>query len=77
MEKLTANIQRTKYPFSEGTDYYTIDQTGRVTRSVWDDVSEELHDEDGSQLYYFVMGGLLYFKWQSFPNVFKYQQVDF
>tara|TARA_R100000149_G_C5754346_1_gene62162 strand:- start:249 stop:485 length:237 start_codon:yes stop_codon:yes gene_type:complete len=78
MSKPTVNIQRTKYPFSEGTDYYTIDHSGRVTRSVWDDTSEEIHDENPSQLYYFVMGdGLLYFKWQSANNVYKYQQVDF
>ena len=77
MSKPTVFTQRTEYPFAEGTDYYTIDQTGRVTRSVWDDTSEEMHDEDGSGLYYFVMGGLLYFKWQAFPNVYRYQQVDF
>ena len=30
------------YPFSEGNDYYTIDN-GEVVWSCWDDVSEELH----------------------------------
>ena len=30
------------YPFSEGDDYYTI-ENGEVVWSCWDDVSEELH----------------------------------
>jgi len=77
MTKNTVDTQRTKYPFTEGTDYYIIDHSGRVHRSVWDDTSEEIHDENPSQLYYFVLGGLLYFKWQSNPNEYKYQQVDF
>jgi hypothetical protein len=34
-----------KYPFSEGDDYYTIDN-GKVVWSCWDDVSEELHTPD-------------------------------
>ena len=34
-----------KYPFSEGDDYYTIDN-GEVIWSCWDDVSEELHTPD-------------------------------
>ena len=77
MTKNTVNIQKTKYPFTEGSDYYLIDYSGRVHRSVWDDVSEELHDRDSSKIYYYVMGGLLYFKYQSNPNEYKYQQVDF
>lgn len=33
------------YPFSEGDDYYTIED-GQVVWSCWDDVSEELHTPD-------------------------------
>jgi len=34
-----------KYPFSEGDDYYTIED-GQVVWSCWDDVSEELYTPD-------------------------------
>ena len=30
------------FPFSEGDDYYTIEDN-EVVRSCWDDISEELH----------------------------------
>jgi hypothetical protein len=33
------------YPFSEGDDYYTIED-GDIVHSCWDDVSEELYTPD-------------------------------
>ena len=37
--------QKSKYPFEEGDDYYTIED-GKVVWSCWDDVSEEMHTPD-------------------------------
>ena len=34
-----------KYPFSEGDDYYTIED-GEVIFSCWDDISEQFHTSD-------------------------------
>jgi hypothetical protein len=34
-----------KYPFSEGDDYYTIED-GEVISSCWDDISEQWHTSD-------------------------------
>ena len=34
-----------KYPFSEGDDYYTIED-GDIVHSCWDDISEELYTPD-------------------------------
>lgn len=45
-------IQETvKYPFQEGDDYYTI-KDGHIVRSCWDDVSEEIYDDNPNQNYY-------------------------
>jgi hypothetical protein len=40
-----------KYPFSEGDDYYTIENY-TIVKSCWDDVSEELHDENPDREYF-------------------------
>lgn len=40
-----------KYPFSEGDDYWTIED-GVVTWSCWDYVSEELFDMNPSKKYF-------------------------
>lgn len=40
-----------EYPFKEGDDYYTIED-GDVIWSCWDDVSEDLHDEDPTKVYF-------------------------
>ena len=34
-----------KYPFNEGDDYYTIEGND-IVWSCWDEVSEEIHDEN-------------------------------
>ena len=36
---------KNKYPFNEGDDYWTI-ENGEVVWSCWDDISEELFDEN-------------------------------
>lgn len=40
-----------KYPFNEGDDYYTIED-GQVVWSCWDNISEELFDENPNKKYY-------------------------
>jgi hypothetical protein len=43
----------TKYPFSEGDTYYTIDEVyGDWIESCWDDISEEMHDANPNKEYY-------------------------
>lgn len=39
------------YPFNEGDDYYTI-ENGEVIQSIWDCVSEEIHDENPNKEYF-------------------------
>ena len=48
-----------KYPFQEGDDYWTLKEStssgvyeGIFICSCWDDVSEELHDENPDTEYY-------------------------
>ena len=36
-------INNIVYPFKEGDDYYIIEE-GKVVKSCWDDVSEEIYD---------------------------------
>ena len=43
--------RRSRYPFNEGDDYWTIED-GRVVWSCWDWVSEQMHDENPNQVYY-------------------------
>ena len=43
--------RRSRYPFEEGDDYWTIER-GRVVWSCWDWVSEQMHDENPNQVYY-------------------------
>lgn len=40
-----------QYPFQEGDDYWTIEK-GRVVWSCWDDISEQIHDENPNKVYY-------------------------
>tara|TARA_R100001509_G_scaffold15660_1_gene7991 strand:+ start:3799 stop:4293 length:495 start_codon:yes stop_codon:yes gene_type:complete len=43
------------YPYQEGDTYYTIEQAGDVfgvVESVWDDVSQEMHDENPNRPYF-------------------------
>ena len=43
-----------KYPFVEGQRYYTI-EGNEVVESVWDDQSEEMHDENPNRQYFFTV----------------------
>ena len=48
---------QSKYPFEEVDDYWTIEENYNNTKlevvwSCWDDVSEELHDEDSTRYYF-------------------------
>jgi hypothetical protein len=40
-----------KYPFSEGDDYW-VEEDGDLVWGVWDDTSEELHDENPNRQYF-------------------------
>ena len=40
-----------QYPFQEGDDYWTIEK-GRVVWSCWDDISEQIHDDNPNKAYY-------------------------
>ena len=40
------------YPFREGDDYYTLDAIGHLHHSVWDEQSEEIHDQNPNKVYY-------------------------
>ena len=46
-----AKIFSSKYPFKEGDDYWTIDDD-QIVWSCWDDISEQLHDENPGKLYF-------------------------
>ena len=42
------------YPFNEGDTYFTLEKVNdkmQVVESVWDDVSEELHNQNPSRFY--------------------------
>ena len=39
------------YPFTEGDTYYTLED-GEWVLSCWDDVSEDMHDENPNKVYY-------------------------
>ena len=43
--------EKEQYPFQEGDDYWTIEK-GRVVWSCWDDISEQMHDENPNKVYY-------------------------
>tara|TARA_B100001063_G_C16680736_1_gene511599 strand:- start:419 stop:730 length:312 start_codon:yes stop_codon:yes gene_type:complete len=43
--------EKGQYPFQEGDDYWTIEK-GRVVWSCWDDISEQMHDENPNKAYY-------------------------
>ena len=50
-------MTKNKYPFEEGDDYWTIEEndtnTGlEVVWSCWDEVSEEIHDDNPDMVYY-------------------------
>ena len=44
-------ISYNKYPFNEGDDYW-VEEDGDLVWGCWDDVSEELHDENPNRQYF-------------------------
>ena len=51
MEKNNKENKEREYPFNEGDDYYTIED-GEVIWSCWDDISEELHNDNPNKQYF-------------------------
>lgn len=51
-EVVTQSLKDEAYPFKEGDIYMTIDPFEGLVESVWDDVSEEMHDEDPDKKYF-------------------------
>ena len=43
--------QHKTYPFNEGDDYWVVED-GDLVWGVWDDVSEEIHDESPDRIYF-------------------------
>jgi hypothetical protein len=55
--------ERLEYPFKEGDEYWTIEESlGSVSAisSCWDDVSEEMHNDNPSQLYFKTRDEVIY-----------------
>ena len=50
-EAVVKFISYNKYPFNEGDDYW-VEEDGQLVWGVWDDVSEELHDENPNRKYF-------------------------
>ena len=45
------SMKTNNYPYKEGDIYYTIEDN-RVVRSCWDDMSEEMYDDNPKQEYF-------------------------
>jgi len=39
-------LLKSPYPFQEGDEYYTLTKDGHLMFTIWDDISEEMHNED-------------------------------
>ena len=50
-ESVVKFISYNKYPFNEGDDYW-VEEDGDLVWGVWDDVSEEMHDENPNRQYF-------------------------
>jgi hypothetical protein len=44
-------IKANKYPFNEGDDYWVVED-GNLMWGVWDDASEDMHDENPNRKYF-------------------------
>ena len=44
-------IKANKYPFNEGDDYW-VEEDGDLVWGVWDDASEDMHDENPNRQYF-------------------------
>lgn len=45
------SMKTNNYPYKEGDTYYTIEDN-RVVKSYWDDISEEMYDDNPEQEYF-------------------------
>ena len=52
------NNQIKKYPYNDGDDYWTV-ENGVLECSCWDEVSEEIFDENPNRIYYYIEGNLI------------------
>tara|TARA_Y100000004_G_scaffold163617_1_gene193121 strand:+ start:403 stop:876 length:474 start_codon:yes stop_codon:yes gene_type:complete len=50
-EAVVKFVSYNKYPFNEGDDYWVVED-GQLVWGVWDDASEEMHDEDPKRKYF-------------------------
>ena len=50
-EAVVKFISYNKYPFNEGDDYWVLED-GDLVWGVWDDASEEMHDENPNRQYF-------------------------
>ena len=50
-DEIFADVEENRYPFSEGDDYWTI-ENGEPIWSCWDDQSELFHDENPNNQYF-------------------------
>lgn len=48
------------YPFNEGDDYWTVEDSGELIWSCWDEQSEEIHDANPNRIYYLVIEDMIY-----------------
>jgi hypothetical protein len=52
-----------EYPFNDGDDYWTIEETNDTVKAVyscWDDISEEMHNDNPSKLYFKTRDEVIY-----------------
>jgi len=47
-----------RYPFNAEDDYWTVED-GVLECSCWDDISEEIFEENPNRIYYYIEGGLI------------------
>ena len=50
-EAVVKFISYNKYPFNEGDDYWVVED-GEILWGVWDDASEDMHDENPNRKYF-------------------------
>lgn len=50
-QELNACYSQIQHGFQEGDDYWTLED-GKVVHSCWDDVSEELHNQNPTRVYF-------------------------
>ena len=67
-EDIENNMSETQYPFNDGDIYFAVDEDGKLVESVWDDISEEMYDENPDRLLF----GEDDFEWMGKPRLQPY-----